>query len=175
MDPLLVLQPELVEKLIVVDITQLNAVNNGDQIIEMLKILRKQKIDNSLSLSEARRTTSEELAKIGFNQATRDFVLLNLIKNAENVFEWRINLDGLMANITDVFNFPQKNLSTKFLGDTLFIGGADSNYIQKKDIGKIRINFPRAEFEFVERAGHLVHVEQPAKFIELVSAFLNAK
>lgn len=169
------LQPDLVDKLIVVDITQLNFSNNSEQITEMLKILRNLKIDNSLSLPEARRTTSEQLAKIGVNQATRDFVLLNLVKNSNNVFEWRINVEGLLANVTDVFNFPQKNLASKFLGDTLFIGGADSNYIQKKDLGKIRINFPKAEFEFIERAGHLVHVEQPARFIEVVTKFLNGK
>lgn len=169
------LQPELVDKLVVVDITQLNTANGSDQITEMLKILRNAKIDNNLSLSDARRTTSELLSKIGVNQATRDFVLLNLIKNSENAFEWRINIEGLLGNITEVFNFPQKNLSSKFIGQTLFIAGGDSNYIQKKDIAKVKINFPKAEFEFIERAGHLVHVEQPAKFIEVVTKFLNSK
>lgn len=168
-------QPELIEKLIVVDITQLNMSHNADQITEMLKILRSLKIDDNQSLSQARKDTSEILSKIGLNQATRDFVLLNLVKNSHNAFEWRINLEGLMANVWDVFNFPQKNLNSKYTGDTLFIAGADSNYIQKKDIGKIKINFPKAEFEFIERAGHLVHVEQPAKFIEVVTKFLNSK
>lgn len=141
----------------------------------MLQVLRDLKLDSSLSLSDGRRAASELLSKIGINQATRDFVLLNLIKNTENAFEWRINLETLIANVKNVFHFPQKNLNKKFVGDTLFIGGCDSNYIEKKDIGKIKINFPKAKFEFIERAGHLVHVEQPAKFIEVVSGFLNAK
>lgn len=175
LNPPVLFKPDLVDKLIVVDITQLNMSHNAEQITDMLKILRDTKIDGNLSLSEARRTTSEQLSKIGVNQATRDFVLLNLTKNTENAFEWRINIEGLMANILDVFTFPQKSLASKFLGDTQFIAGADSNYVQKKDMGKIRINFPKAEFEFIERAGHLVHVEQPARFIEVVTRFLNSK
>lgn len=141
----------------------------------MLQILKDLHIDNSHSLSQARKNTSEILAKLGMNQVTRDFVLLNLVKNATNEFEWRINLEALLNNLSDVFNFPQKNLGVKYLGETLFIGGADSNYIQKKDIGKIRVNFPKAEFEFIERAGHLVHVEQPARFLAVVTKFLNGK
>lgn len=168
-------QPELVDKAIIVDISQYNMAQNNDQISEMFHALCDLKLDESLSVSEARRFTSEVLAKIGVNQATRDFVLLNLIKNSENAFEWRINIESLKANIQNVLMFPQKNLSKKFIGDTLFVGGANSKYIEKKDIGKIKVNFPKAQFEFIEGAGHLVHVEQPAKFIEVVSRFLNGK
>lgn len=169
------LQPELVDKLIVVDITQFNMAHNSDQIIDMLKILQQLKLDNSMTAIAARKSISETLANIGVNQATRDFVLINLTKNAANEFEWKINIESLMRNIHNVLEFPQQNLTNaKFLGETLFIGGCESKYIQKKDIARIRTNFPKAEFEFIEKAGHLVHVEQPAKFIQVVTKFLNA-
>lgn len=171
----LLFQPELVEKTIIVDITQYNLAQNSEQIREMLHVLSELKLDSNLSISEARKSTSEILAKIGVNQATRDFVLLNLIKSPENTFEWRVNVGALKNNIQDVLMFPQKNLGKKFIGETLFIGGANSRYIEKKDTGKIKVNFPKAQFEFIEGAGHLVHVEQPAKFIEVVTRFLNAK
>lgn len=161
------------DKAIIVDISQYNA-HNTDQISEMFHALCDLKLDPNLTLIEARRFASEVLSKIGVNQATRDFVLLNLVKNAE-AFEWRINIEALKANIQNVLMFPPKNLNKKFIGETLFIGGASSKYIEKKDIGKIKVNFPNSKFEFIEGAGHLVHVEQPAKFIEVVSHFLNAK
>lgn len=175
MSSFLIPQPELVEKLIVVDITQFNMSHNSDQIVDMLKILKDLKLDNSLSMSATRKNISEILASIGVNQATRDFVLINLSKNAENVFEWRINIDSLMVNINNVLQYPQENLDAQYPGQTLFIGGADSKYIQRKDIDRIRNNFPTAAFEFIEKAGHLVHFEQPAKFIEVVTQFLNSK
>ena len=138
-------------------------------------MLNDLKLDSSLPLSAARKSTSELMANLGINQATRDFVLLNLYKNSSNEFDWRINLDSLQRNLHDVFNFPQENLkNAQFHGDTLFIGGGESDYIQKQDLGRIRENFPNAHFEFIEGAGHLVHVEKPAKFIEVVTKFLNS-
>lgn len=163
------------DKAIIVDISQLNSVSNTEQITDMLRALRHLELDSNLSLTEGRRHASEVLAQLGVNQATRDFVLLNLIKNAENAFEWRINLEALKGNIQNVLKFPQKILSKKFTGQALFIAGENSNYVEPKDVNKIKINFPKAQFEFVSRAGHLVHVDQPAKFVELVTAFLNSQ
>lgn len=33
--------------------------------------------------------------------------------------------------------------------------------------------FPKAEFSYVKGAGHWVHSEKPAEFLELVTEFLN--
>lgn len=142
----------------------------------MLNTLRDLKLDNSLTLSNGRRAADEALKIVMPDKPTRDFILLNLTKNADEKFEWRINLDALKENLSEnIFKFPQNILTKKFCGPTLFIGGTKSNYIDPKDVGKIKINFPRAEFEFIEQAGHLVHIDQPAKFIEVTTRFLNAK
>ena len=33
--------------------------------------------------------------------------------------------------------------------------------------------FPKAEFQYIEDAGHWVHAEKPAEFLDLVCEFLN--
>lgn len=167
------LQPEYVDRTVIVDISQYNRVSGGQEIPAMLQTIQDLKLDNNLGVSEGRKLVGEALKRVVPEQATRDFILLNLVKNAEQQFEWRINIDTLKSNLPEISKFPQKILAKKFCGPTLFIGGQNSNYIEPRDVAKIKVNFPLAQFEFIERAGHLVHIDQPARFLEVTTKFLN--
>lgn len=165
----------MVEKLIVVDLSPLNKTQNWKRVAEMLQVMKDLKLDKTLSLKEARKFGAERLAEIGVDPSTREFVMLNLHKTPEESFEWRIDIDNLKANILNVLLFPKENLENKqFDGETLFIAGANSKFIEKSDTERIKIHFPRAQFEFIADAGHLVYADQPEKFIEIVSKFLNS-
>ena len=54
----------------------------------------------------------------------------------------------------------------------MFIGGAESDYIPVTDHDEIQEVFPRAEFRYVQEAGHWVHSQKPAEVIELIKNFL---
>ena len=58
---------------------------------------------------------------------------------------------------------------------TLFIGGALSDYIPVTDHPEIQEIFPRAQFSYVQEAGHWVHSQRPADVIELMNNFLWRK
>jgi esterase len=60
-----------------------------------------------------------------------------------------------------------------FDGPTLFLSGANSNYIQQKDLADLEANFPNYELEFVADAGHWLHAEQPHAVVEEMRRFLG--
>ena len=57
----------------------------------------------------------------------RSFILTNL-RNGLNGFEWRINIDAIESNLDALVGFPV--LNGTYTGETLFIGGANSQHIQ---------------------------------------------
>ena len=55
---------------------------------------------------------------------------------------------------------------------TLFIRGANSDYVDTEAIEQIRQHFDDAEIATLEDAGHWLHAEQPQAFLERVLEFL---
>ena len=55
---------------------------------------------------------------------------------------------------------------------SLFIGGSESNYLQVADFDEIKETFSRAEFAYIDGAGHWVHSQKPAEFLEELLAFV---
>ena len=57
-------------------------------------------------------------------------------------------------------------------GPTLFIGGADSDYIPVADHDLIKELFTEAEFQYVSGAGHWVHSQKPKEFLDCLLEFV---
>ena len=57
-------------------------------------------------------------------------------------------------------------------GPTLFIGGADSDYIPVADHDLIKELFTEAEFQYVSGAGHWVHSQKPREFLDCLLEFV---
>lgn len=55
--------------------------------------------------------------------------MTNLVKT-ETGYEWRINLEALENNISEVSSFPTDFPHQQFDGRALFVGGAKSDYIR---------------------------------------------
>lgn len=73
---------------------------------------------------------------------------------------------------TQIAVFP--NVGSKIYdGPTLFIGGANSDYIQAKDHNAIKKLFPVAEFHYLDGASHWVHADKPNEFVDLLTTFVN--
>ena len=56
---------------------------------------------------------------------------------------------------------------------TLVIVGEDDRVVAPKTVQQTTAHIPSARFEMVERAGHLVHVQRPQHFSDLVYSFLR--
>ncbi len=103
----------------------------------------------------------------------RSFLLQNLVTGPEG-FRWRLNLATLGASMDAIHGFPKELLTASYNGPTLFLTGANSDYVLPKDHDRIRRLFPKTRFESVSDAGHWLHAENPAGFLSAVEAFLAA-
>ncbi len=103
--------------------------------------------------------------------AVRQFLLMNVEKNDEGSFRWRINLPALFDNYAALLSSvePRQALDVK----SCFIAGGRSDHISAVDRQSIRQCFPDSEFAVIDEAGHWVHAEAPKAFCQIVEQFLD--
>ncbi len=98
--------------------------------------------------------------------AIRSFLLHNF-RPGEG---WRIGLAEIVAALPRIENWDA--LGERYDGPTLFVTGAQSDYVTPEHRPAILRLFPTAKFVAIEGAGHWLHAEQPAAFNAAVAAFL---
>ncbi|TFV93540.1 alpha/beta fold hydrolase [Algoriphagus kandeliae] len=154
--------PDRVEKLIVADIAPRYYPVHHQTILEGL---------NSINLSEtySRKDADDQLAKYIPYPGIRQFLLKSLGRD-RNGFYWKINLPVITENIEEVGKALEED--TVYSGPTLFLAGANSNYIQQSDLPDILAHFPNYEIEFIEGAGHWLHAEKPEAVVREIRRFL---
>lgn len=155
--------PERVEKLIVADIAPRYYPVHHESILEGL---------NSLNLNtiNSRKEADDALANYISEPGIRQFLLKSLGRDADG-FVWKINLPVITKNIENVGEALPEGES--FEGPTLFLAGANSHYIQQKDLPEMLDFFPNYKLEFVQNAGHWLHAEQPHAVVEEIRRFLK--
>lgn len=84
---------------------------------------------------------------------------------------WRIGLDEIAAAIPDLEGWETP--TGTYTGPTLFVSGAQSDYVLPEHRPVIRALFPTARFVSVKNAGHWLHADNPAGFLSVVEAFLH--
>jgi len=156
--------PDLIDKLIVVDISPKYYAPHHQQIMDGLTALENQ---NLTSRGEA----EEFLSKFVEDQGTRMFLLKNLYWETKEKLSLRLNLKVLKETIEEVGT--ELPAGFKFMKPTLFIKGGKSNYITAEDEPLITQHFPNAEIKIIPNAGHWVHAEKTKDFYDFVQRFLN--
>lgn len=156
--------PQMVEKLIVVDIAPREYPPHHQQIF---KGFRAVTLENIHTRSDA----DKEMSMVINNAGIRQFILKNLYRNKDGKFSWKLNL----AAIENAANYIGDPLlpSGVFEKEALFIGGSKSDYIQDSDREAIKKHFPNANVIMIKDAGHWVHAEQPEALINTVRQFLT--
>ena len=154
--------PDLVQKLIVVDISPKAYPVHHDTIIECLHSLDFNKLN---SRGEADR----KLAEYIFDDGVRQFLLKSLYWNEKGRLAFRFNLESIAEHIEEVGKALSDKLEYK--GPCLFVDGATSNYILDEDEDLILEHFPEAKIVTIKDAGHWVHAEQPKHFFDEVLRF----
>ncbi|PWJ44766.1 alpha/beta fold hydrolase [Sediminitomix flava] len=155
--------PELINKLIVVDISPRYYPVHHHSILAGL---------HSLDLSEikSRGQADKALAQYVSELGVRQFLLKNLSRTSDG-FEWKINLDVISNNIEEVGKALPEGSSCET--PTLFIGGTLSDYILEKDQEEIPTIFSDVRIEMVEGANHWVQAVKPQELITLVTEFIG--
>ena len=158
--------PALLRQLIVVDISpRISPINQqlGSYIEGLLQ----------LPLAELPTRTSVDKAAKEFipNQAIRSTLLQNLHHKTDGSWTWRANLQLLHDHLDQVAAWPP--IYTDWDGPVCWIRGELSEYVQEADIAPMEELFPAVELKTVPKAGHWVHVEQPAAFLAQIRSCLS--
>ena len=155
--------PDRVDKLVVVDIapSEYHDPSWAKYLKAMLAI--------DLSKLNSRQEADERLKKEIPSKIYRQFLLSNLVSDDSGSYRWRPNLAAILAARHDIG--AQVSGPVSYI-DTLFIRGAESDYIQEKDQATIDELFPQAHLITVANCGHLVHIEARDRFNHLLHDFL---
>jgi esterase len=160
-------QRDRVEKLIVVDIAPVCYAHDYAAIIHALRSL-------PLGVMTSRQAAEAELARSIPDPRLRQFLLQNLIFE-DRRYRWRIDLDILERAQPALASFPDTEYAAPFSKPTLFIAGAESDYLLPEHQPEIGRLFPLARMQTVSGAGHWPQVDQPGAFLSVVREFLSGE
>jgi esterase len=155
--------PALVEKLIVADIAPAEYPPHHNQIIAGLSSLDFTRI-------KQRKDADKQLSQYVDNLSVRQFLLRNL--SSENgQFSFKCNLENIAKNYPQIIKAYQG--SNSYQGPTLFIKGANSDYILPEHRTAILRLFPQSRARVIQGAGHWLHAEKTVAFNRSVEEFLT--
>lgn len=157
--------PNTVKKLIVVDILPIYYKNDYENILQSLKSLDFKSISSRLDADKA-------LSIFIQDQSFRSFLLKNLKRVSKDKLTFKIDLDIISDNLSEVEKALPRDLY--FPGETLFIKGQNSDYIDNQKFKIIHNNFPKSRLVEVSNAGHWVHAENLNDFAEETLYFLKS-
>ena len=158
-------QPELVHRLLVVDIAPVAYAHDHTEMVDAM-------LNVDLSRVQRRGDADALLADSITDPGLRAFLLQNLVAE-ERSYRWRINLPAIRTNMAALLGFPEQEHAGNFSAPVLFLRGGRSDYIQPRDHDRLHALFPDAGIETVAGAGHWVHAEAPDAFLAAAGGFLE--
>jgi pimeloyl-ACP methyl ester carboxylesterase len=157
-------RPELVSRLIVVDIAPVRYAQGYERFIRAMQAA-------DLSPPARRGDVDAVLAKSIPDPAMRAFLLQNLATR-DGVLSWQPNLAVLLRTMAELTGFPTMLADRRFAGATRCLRGAASDYVDAAGEEALRRHFPDLRLATVPGAGHWPHAEQPAAFQRLLAQAL---
>ena len=156
--------PIKLEKLIVVDISPKAYPPHHQGIIKALQSVDFNKV-------ESRQDVENVLGEYIHEKFVIQFLMKNLYWTEDKKLAWRFNLETLASKYTEFVSNAIK--FGVFGGPTLFIAGANSNYILPQDEFLIRQQFPNYKLIKIKNAAHWVQANNPVDFNAAVKEFLQ--
>jgi esterase len=153
--------PEKVNRLIVADIAPVTYGHTQVHLIDAMEAL-------DLGTLSARSEADRALSAFVEDAGVRAFLLQSVDLKEKR---WRLNLPVLRTEMPKIIGFP--DVSGVFERPTLFLTGANSDYVRPEHRDRIRALFPKARFAKIPGAGHWLHAEKPREFEAAVATFLS--
>jgi len=156
--------PELVDRLVIVDIAPVRYTHDQWAIINAMSAVDPRKLR---SRAEGDRLLSTTIS----DTPTRLFLLQNLVP-ADGGYRWRLNLPVIAQYHDDIMGFPD-HAGAHCDAPTLVLNGERSDYVNAAHKDVFRRYFPAARFETVSGAGHWVHADKPGEVCKAIAGFLD--
>lgn len=156
---------QIPEKLVVIDMSPVKYPDHNTHF-DILKAMMLVDFDTVHSRDDV----SELLKPRIPDENTRLFVMKNLYRKTKDNFAWRLDLNAIYSNVDRIFEeVISKNTFDKA---TLFIKGAESNYLPDEHRPVILKLFPLAKWVTIPGAGHWVHADAPEEMYKTLRDFL---
>lgn len=153
--------PDLVNRLIVADISPVAYAHTQGQYITAMKSV-------DLNRVEKRSDAETQLRAMVDDPALPVFFTQSLDVAGKR---WRLNLGVLAREMPKILSFPE--VEGTYQGPALFLSGAQSDYVKHEYRPRIKALFPDASFAKIPGAGHWLHAEKPREFEAAVRVWLN--
>ncbi|MFG0606566.1 alpha/beta fold hydrolase [Vibrio mimicus] len=103
-------------------------------------------------------------------EGVRQFLGKSLMSD-QNVMTWRFNVAALKAHYADILGW---DIIAKCRIPTLFIKGADSDYLTAQHQPMVQAQFSQAKAHVIANTGHWLHAEKPAEVLRAIRKFIDA-
>lgn len=156
--------PDRVAKLVVVDVAPVEYEDRHSDVFKALFAVDLRTLGSRQSAEGTLRSI------LGNDETTVQFLMKGLYRDDDNRFQWRFDVQALH----DAYDEISSGITSDkpFEGETLFIKGERSDYINAANYSEILDLFPNNQLAEITDAGHWVHAEKPVQFIDVVLKFL---
>ncbi|CAA9398123.1 MAG: Hydrolase, alpha/beta fold family [uncultured Nocardioides sp.] len=158
--------PELVSKLVVVDVSPVAYEAGRREFAGYIEAMRA--LD--LTMLASRGDADEALRDAVPNTTVRSFLLQNLRREGQQ-WRWQLNLDLLGDELEAFGGWPEFDETSDV--PVLWISGANSPYVLDDYAPAMERLFPRVRRVRIKDAGHWVHSERPEVFLEVLTRFID--
>ncbi len=159
--------PQRVRGLVPVDMAPVNYDLSFERILDALDSVPAQAVAN-------RKDADRLLALHLESPELRGYLLQNLIPGPQG-WQWRFNLASLRHCMPQILSFPAEARGLQFPGNTLFIYGGQSDYVNPERFEVARTLFPYARSRIIPAAGHWVYSEAPDEFSAVLKSFIPVR
>ena len=157
--------PELVDRLVVVDIAPAPSDGSGE-----FEHLLGSLAGVDLASVHRRSDAEDQLRGPIPNTTVRNFLLQNL-RAGDDGYAWQANLKLLRRDLPAIGGFP--HFDATFDHPVLWVAGDRSDYVREAHRPEMERLFPAVRLVTVKDSGHWVHSEQPAAFVSALRVFLQ--
>lgn len=157
--------PNVVKQLVIMDIAPVAYSARHQNVFKGL---------NNVNLASitSRSDAKQQLAEYVQDPGTQAFLLKSLYQDDDHLWQWRFNLPLIARDYSALIAWTNSGLC--YSGPTLFIKGAESDYILPQHQSAIVEQFPQAKAKIVQ-AGHWLHAQKPQVVNALITKFLRGQ
>ncbi len=156
--------PEIIEKIIIVDIIPKKYKSHHNEIMDGLKSI-------DFKSKKSRREVDDHMSNYIQDDRVKQFLLKNLYWIDKENLGLKINIDVLYEFKDKLSLELQNNLN--YQKPTMFLYGDLSPYVKNSDLPILKSYFTNIQIFKVPQAGHWVHADNPSFFLDRVINFLN--